>query len=126
MAIPCHTLTTHQVPGVAVYGEGVVKAVAASVINFVGTGVAVSATGTHVTVTLPSIVGPQGPAGAAGAAGGVGPQGIPGLTGPAGSSAATVRPTSWVWNTDKMGGAVLGLSDGTTLTIPAMPTGPCV
>jgi hypothetical protein len=89
MSTPCHTLKNAS-SNVSIYHEGNVKVAGVAIVNFVGSGVSVMASGSNATVSIQQL-----------------------------------RPVSWVWNADKEGGAVLGFSDGSTLIIPPMPTGPC-
>jgi hypothetical protein len=122
MSAPCRALKTHQ--GVSVSDEGVLKAVDAVSINFVGPGVTATSVDRNVTVTIPTIAGPAGPTGPASTVPGpVGPAStVPGPTGPPGPAGISVVPVNWVWDSDKNGGAILELSDGSFFTIPPMPS----
>jgi hypothetical protein len=142
MSAPCHTLKTYQ--GVSVSDEGVLKAVDAISINFVGPGVTATSVDRNVTVTIPTIAGPAGPVGPASTVPGpvgpastvpgpvgpastvpgpVGPAStVPGPAGPPGPAGISVVPVNWVWDSDKNGGAILELSDGSFFTIPPMPS----
>jgi hypothetical protein len=124
MSAPCHTLKTYQ--GVAISDEGVLKALDAISINFVGAGVTATSVNRNVTVTIPAGgVGTTGPAGPTGATGPIGPQGVAGpigATGPANTIPGPIGatgPTGPAGPTGATGpsGSGTSLVDGSGTTI---------
>jgi hypothetical protein len=131
MSAPCHTLKTYQ--GVSISDEGVLKALDAISINFVGAGVTATSVNRNVTVTIPTggvgtvgpvgatgPIGPQGVAGPAGATGPAstvpGPIGATGATGPAGAQ-GVAGPAGATGATGPSGSGSTSLVDGSGTTI---------